>query len=63
MSNLPPGVTVDMLPSNTPEDEASEELLDELESAIRQIFSEWDHPTHNVIDQHATLLALLGRFG
>jgi hypothetical protein len=34
MSNLPPGVTTSMLPGNTPEDQAAEELMDEIYTAI-----------------------------
>lgn len=45
MSNLPAGVTVDMLPGNTPEDEAWDEMLAELEEVVTQILVEWEEKT------------------
>ena len=45
MSNLPPGVTVDMLPGNTLEEEAWDDMLAELEQTVTQILADWEEKT------------------
>ena len=49
-SNLPPGVTEDMLPGNTPEDEAWDAFWDE--------FDFWN-PLIDWADEHNTIMAFL----
>jgi hypothetical protein len=59
--NLPPGVTVDMLPGNLPSDEAWEEMLDDLECSMIQIISDWEEKTNDRWDREEVLDALMER--